>query len=55
MLLSQSGTVVLLVFITPLSSHIPFRPSAQENVELAAEKTSAQDMPPPPKGITSRR
>jgi hypothetical protein len=46
MLLSRSATVVLLAFITPLSSHIPFRPSAQENVERSAEKITPQDMPP---------
>lgn len=45
MVLSRSATVVLLAFITPLSSHIPSRPSAQGNVERPTERITPQDMP----------
>ena len=32
-MLLRSATVFLLAFVTPLSSHIPARPSAQEKVD----------------------
>lgn len=46
LLLSRPATVVLLAFITPLSSHIPSRPSAQGNVERSPERITPQDTPP---------
>ena len=46
MLFLRPATVVLLAFITPVSSHIPSRPSAAGNVERPTERITLQDMPP---------
>jgi hypothetical protein len=45
-MLLRSATVFLLAFVTPLSSHIPSRPSAQEKVERSTERNATEDMPP---------
>jgi len=45
-MLLLSATVFLLAFITPLSSHIPSRPLAQEKVERPTERNTTEDMPP---------
>jgi hypothetical protein len=46
MLLPRSTTAVLLVFVTPLFLHMPFKPSVQENVERSPERISPRDIPP---------
>jgi hypothetical protein len=45
-MLLRSATVFLLAFVSPLSSHIPSRPSAQEKVERSTERNTTEDMPP---------
>jgi hypothetical protein len=45
-MLLRSATVFLLAFVILLSSHIPFRLSAQEKVERSTERNATEDMPP---------
>src|SRR5712664_3838513 len=46
MLLSRSATVVLLAFITLLSPHMPFRPSAQRGMVQSPEGMAQHDTRP---------